>query len=255
MLKNFNSIFLDFDGTITKQDTVGTFFMQFAGKKWVEIENDWIKGKISSKECMLLQLKTIENLTEEKLYNYLDSIELQDGFMEFCKTAQDYGKKIIIISDGFDLFISRILKNYGLLNLDNIEFLKRPLAKPGKILSTKTPKNKETLTEKETLKFHLSFPNEQKACRASLGNCKCACVKSHITKNEFLIFAGDGLSDRCIARKANLLFAKNSLKKHCMENNIEFVEFEDFFQISKHLFKEGTTEDAKIKAKGEAFRG
>jgi len=241
-LKNFKSIFLDFDGTITKQDTVGSFFMNYAGPGWEEIEKDWVEGKINSKTCMLLQLETIKNLSEEKLYNFLDSIEIQDGFVEFCKAAEERGKKVIIISDGFDLFISRVLENNNLLNKPHIKFFANRL---------------KVSKEKEGLKFNLTFPNEDKNCAHSLGNCKCARVKSHITKDEFCIYAGDGLSDRCIASKVDLLFAKNSLKKYCLKNNMDFVEFEDFFQISDYLFKEGTTEDARVKAKErkKAFRG
>ncbi len=252
---SFNSIFLDFDGTITKQDTVGTFFMQFAGPKWTEIEKDWVDGKISSKDCMLLQLETITNLTEEKLFNYLNSIQLQDGFIEFCKTAEKHGKEIIIISDGFDLFISHILKNNRLLNKPNIKFFANHLEFSKEFLKEFLKGDSLKNSNEPFIKFHLSFPNENKLCKASLGNCKCALAKTYITKDEFFIFAGDGLSDRCIASKANLLFAKNSLKKHCLKNNIEFVDFENFFQISRHLFKEGTTENARVEAKGEAFRG
>lgn len=260
---NFNKIFLDFDGTITKKDVVGTFFMNFAGPKWLDIEKDWVEGKISSKTCMLLQLDTIKNLTEEKFYNFLNSVELQDGFVEFCYTARKLNKQIIIISDGFDFFISRILKNHGLLKDNTAENLS-PKENSFKTNSKETEQNcdikiyankLEVLKENNFLKFNLSFPNEDKNCTASLGSCKCAKAKTHITKDEFFIFAGDGLSDRCIARKANLLFAKNSLKKHCLENNIKFVEFEDFFQISDYLFKEGTTEDARVEAKGKAHRG
>ena len=32
-----------------------------------------------------MQLDLIKNLTEEKFFNFLDSIEIQDGFIEFAK--------------------------------------------------------------------------------------------------------------------------------------------------------------------------
>ncbi len=234
-VNKISTILLDFDGTITKQDTVASFFMQFGEENWMEIEKDWIDGKIGSKECMLLQLDTIKHLTEEKLYNFLNSIEIQDGFIEFCTEAKKRRKEITIISDGFDFFISYILKKE---KSDHIKFYTNHL---------------EVLKKDNFLKFNLTFPYENKNCTSGLGSCKCAHAKA-ITKDENFIYAGDGLSDRCIASKAHLLFAKNSLKKHCLKNNIKFVEFEDFFQISDYLFKEGTTEDARVETKG-AFRG
>ena len=71
----------------------------------------------------------------------------------------------------------------------------------------------------------------------------------HTIENEKFIFAGDGLSDRCIASKANLLFAKNSLKAHCIENNMNFVEFNDFNDILNHLFLKKGMKNAGFRTK------
>ena len=46
MFKDYNSIYLDFDGTITKNDTVNSFFKTFADIEWLKVEQDWIDGKI-----------------------------------------------------------------------------------------------------------------------------------------------------------------------------------------------------------------
>ena len=163
-----------------------------------------------------MQLDLIKNLTEEKFFNFLDSIEIQDGFIEFCKIAKENDKKITIISDGFDFFIDYILKKEKL----DIDFYSNHL---------------QISKENGFLKFKLSFPNLNNSCTQGLGTCKCSVVQKSITKNEFFIYAGDGLSDRCIASKANLLFAKNSLKNHCIEKRIEFILFNDFNDILNHL--------------------
>lgn len=216
MFNEINSIFLDFDGTITKQDTVNSFFKIFAASEWLNIEQDWMEGKISSGTCMQLQLNLIQNLTEENFYNFLNSIEIQDGFIEFCTLAKNYNKNITIISDGFDYFIEYILKKENI----SIPFFANKL---------------DFSKENGFLKFKLLFPSANKSCHLNLGSCKCAKVKNLITKDEKFLFAGDGLSDRCIARKAHLLFAKNSLKNHCIENCINFTEFNDFNDILNRL--------------------
>ncbi len=229
MFDEINSIFLDFDGTITKTDTVNLFFKTFANSKWLEVEKDWTDGKIDSKTCMQMQLDLIKNLTEEKFYNFLNSIEFQDGFIEFCKIMEKYDKNITIISDGFDFFIDYILKNK---NLNNIKFYSNKL---------------NILKNNNFLKFKLSFPNSDKLCSLELGTCKCAVVKHSVTDGEKFIYAGDGLSDRCIASKAHLLFAKNSLKNHCIENGISFVEFNDFNDILNRLFLKKGMKNAGFK--------
>lgn len=230
MLNEINSIFLDFDGTITKFDTVCTFFKTFAPPAWLDVEKDWINGKISSKTCMQMQLNLIKNLSEETFYSYLNSIEIQDGFKDFCNIMKQHNKKIYIISDGFDFFINYTLKKENI----NIPFFTNKL---------------EISKENSYLKFNLSFNNENKNCDLHLGCCKCNIASSLITKGEKFIFAGDGLSDRCIASKANLLFAKNSLKSHCIKNNMDFVEFNDFNDILNHLFLKKGMKNAGFKTK------
>ncbi len=230
MQNNFNLIYLDFDGTITKYDTIGIFLENFADKKWIDIEQDWIMEKIDSKTCMQMQLNLIKNLTQKDFNDFLNSIELQDGFLEFYKSAKENNKKIAILSDGFDIFIDYTLKKANL----NIEFYSNHL---------------NIKEENGFLKFKLSYPNEDKNCKLSLGNCKCTKIKQNITENKKFIYAGDGLSDRCIASKSNLLFAKNSLKNHCLKNGIKFIEFSDFFDILNYLSKEGIIKNAGFKTK------
>ncbi len=216
MFDEISSIFLDFDGTITKQDTVNSFFKIFAKPEWINVEQEWINGKISSCTCMQLQLDLIDNLTEEKFYNFLNSIQIQDGFIKFCTLAEQNNKNIAVISDGFDYFIEYILKKENI----NTPFFANKL---------------DFLKENGFLKFKLSFPNTDNACPLSLGSCKCAKVKNLTAEDEKFLFAGDGLSDRCIASKAHLLFAKNSLKNHCVKNGMNFSEFNDFNDILNRL--------------------
>ena len=46
----FDTIYCDFDGTITKEDSVNGFFEMYAPKSWMDSEKLWIDGKISSRE-------------------------------------------------------------------------------------------------------------------------------------------------------------------------------------------------------------
>lgn len=228
MFKNFNSVYLDFDGTITKYDTLGMFFSNFASPGWLDIEKDWVAGKINSRTCIQMQLSLVKNLTLEKFNTFLNSIEIQDGFLEFCKKMKKEEKKITILSDGFDIFISHTLKRAG---LDYINFYSNKL---------------NVLKSGSVLEFSLEFPNKDKSCELNLGTCKCSKIPANM-KDENFLYAGDGLSDRCIASKSYLLFAKKSLKKHCEKNSIKFIEFENFFDILYQL-TEGMADNAGFTA-------
>lgn len=212
MIGKTDTIYLDFDGTVTKTDSVATFLSTYAQEGWLEIEKNWIDGKINSKECMTCQLDLIKNLTVDEFNRFLNSIKLREGFVDFYNWAKENNKKITILSDGFDFFIDYVLRKEK--------------------LEIKYFANKLNIEEKNGyLSFKLLFPYENKNCDLDLGMCKCAKTQ----KGEAFLYAGDGLSDRCIAKKSNLLFARGSLKKFCIENNVSYIDFDNFYEIKDYL--------------------
>jgi 2-hydroxy-3-keto-5-methylthiopentenyl-1-phosphate phosphatase len=52
-----------------------------------------------------------------------------------------------------------------------------------------------------------------------------------------IVYIGDGLSDRCGVEKSDIVFAKDDLKTFCIENKIDFYEFENFEDILMMLKK------------------
>ncbi|MBR2526809.1 MtnX-like HAD-IB family phosphatase [bacterium] len=198
------SIYCDFDGTITKNDTVNTFFEKFASKKWLEYEQLWIDGKITSQENAVKQVALLENISAVEFNNYIESIEIDDYFIEFIKFAKLNNIKFTILSDGFDLFIEKTLEKY---NLKDIPYYANHLIY-------------------ENNSFKIAFPYHNKSCDIGAGMCKCEKVKE---KN--FCYIGDGTSDLCIAKKADILFATKNLQKYCTKNEIKHIQFTTFKDI------------------------
>ena len=69
-MKNFESIYCDFDGTITKEDSVNCFFDMYAPKSWMDSEKLWIEGKISSRENAIIQVGLLKNVSQKQLNDY-----------------------------------------------------------------------------------------------------------------------------------------------------------------------------------------
>lgn len=204
MLKAIKHIYCDFDGTITKKDTVNTFFELFANEKWKYFEQKWINGEISSRENAIAQVGLLPKIKPKILNEYLNTIELDDYFLEFIEFIQDNNINFTILSDGFDLFIKKTLKRF---NLFNIKFFANHLVY-------------------ENNKLKVEFPNFNEQCLKGSGMCKCAKIK----EKEFC-YIGDGTSDLCVASKANLLFATKNLAKYCDSNNIEYIKFDSFKDV------------------------
>ena len=98
----------DFDGTITKTDTLSKFLEDYADPKWLDIENDWREGKFGSQECLVKQFALVPNLTPELIDNFLDTMEIDEGFIPFALRAKKNGIPIVILSDGLDYFINKM---------------------------------------------------------------------------------------------------------------------------------------------------
>lgn len=204
------TIYCDFDGTISKEDSVYKFLSLFADKKWLEVESLWQKEQISSKECLEKQVALLPKMEQKTFDDYVDAIEIDEYFIEFYKFLKMRNIELIILSDGFDLFIKKTLERNG---LGEIKYYANSLFY----------KNNQ---------FDIKFNNYNPACNIQSGSCKCSQVKE---KNFYYI--GDGLSDVCIAKKAQQLFAKSNLKKYCERKNINHISFNTFEDILDELQK------------------
>jgi 2-hydroxy-3-keto-5-methylthiopentenyl-1-phosphate phosphatase len=52
---------------------------------------------------------------------------------------------------------------------------------------------------------------------------------------ERLVYLGDGISDRCAAQMADLVFARDGLAEYLVERRVPFVPFEDFVGVRREL--------------------
>ena len=210
-MKKFDAIYCDFDGTITKEDSVNTFFEMYAPKSWMDSEKLWIEGKISSRENAVIQVGLLKNVSQKQLDDYINAIEIDDYFLDFVNYVKSKNIKLTILSDGFDLFIKKVLERY---NLDIPYYANKLIYKDGE--------------------FSIEFPYYNESCDKKAGMCKCQKVK----ENRFC-YIGDGTSDLCIASRADFLFASKNLHEYCKENNIKHSYFTSFCNIIDVL-KEGT---------------
>ncbi len=216
-MQNIKYIFSDFDGTISKYDVIHRFIANFSVGDWTITERQWAKGEITSEECLNSQIAMVKELKRKTFEDFIHSVEIDESFLEFYEISKSKNKEIIVLSDGFDYFIKTILENNGINNI--------------KIFSN----HLESFEKDGVMAFNISFPNFLKSCKIGAGTCKCKMAQSF--SNDY-IYIGDGLSDRCIAKTAKLLFAKKDLEKFCKNENIKYIPYQTFDDIKKAIYKE-----------------
>ncbi|MFQ5627318.1 MAG: MtnX-like HAD-IB family phosphatase [bacterium] len=207
--------FVDFDGTIAMNDVGNAFFIEFGTSTdhYLLIEAAWLRGEISSDELYNAACKSIR-ITPERFQKFLSKQDIDAAFLPLLENIWLNEEKIIVLSDGFENYITPILQRFAIKNLEvcaNTFAFHR---------------------EQETIVPH--FPYLAQSC-GKCANCKGYHVKRLRDPSATTVYIGDGSSDRCGAVECDYIFAKNDLADYCTENQVDFLPFRDFHDVIKGI--------------------
>ena len=217
MERNKIRLFVDFDGTITQKDVGNGIFDRFLRpdlleQRWHEkIIDEWKAERISSLECLSLECEN-SIVTEEELQEELEKYALTPGFIETARYCKHRDIPLMILSDGLDFYIEYILGKYG---LGFVDFRANHMFFTNGSLG-------------------VEFPYHEKGC-GKCGNCKRWHMNSFSGDGERVIYVGDGYSDRYAIKSADVIFARRDLAVHCVDEHIEYIPFETFFNVLNYL--------------------
>ncbi|MDT3382392.1 MtnX-like HAD-IB family phosphatase, partial [Labrys neptuniae] len=207
-------IYCDFDGTIATSDVTDVLLEAFAAPGWRDIEAQWQAGLIGSAVCMARQVALL-HCSRPALDHLLDAVDIDPGFVDFVAFCRDHDIEPIIVSDGLDYAIRRILSRVGLGDLPVIANRLMFLAED---------------------RHAMLSPYASSACHSAAGTCKCEAVRSAGTAEAHTtILIGDGRSDYCAAGVVDLVFAKAGLREHCQANGIVHLPYADFAEVTRLL--------------------
>lgn len=211
-----NIVVCDFDGTITKVDCINDFLDRFADEKWLDFEQDWIDGKISTCEAMQSQFALIKDMTEQKISDFFNSVQIDKYFKTFYELSKKNNLKVVIVSDGFEYFVRQVLERNEIFGIE---------------IYSNSLKFKNG-------KFEMTFPYMNSLCKRKAGTCKCNFIRNFKKLYKNVYYIGDGVSDYCPAEKVDYLFAKSKLLKYCKERNIPHLEYTTFHEvINSEIFR------------------
>jgi len=198
---------VDFDGTLSVRDTVDAMLERFAGPEWEDVEQEWLDGHITAVQCMQKQLRMVKT-DHVSLEGFFRGIQLDASFLPFYKHVSQFSK-VAIVSDGLDHAIKVAMKNAALPELP-VYANKLHFVPDG---------------------IDISWPHKSPTCNAGNGVCKCAVARDLSGGDKRVVLIGDGKSDACLAKEADVVFAKGSLIKYCEKNNIPHIKFQTFADV------------------------
>jgi 2-hydroxy-3-keto-5-methylthiopentenyl-1-phosphate phosphatase len=203
------SVFLDFDGTISTVDVGVHLLTRAAPDQWREIDEQFRRGVIDSRECILDEWDLVQG-DEGTLRAIAAEVALDPGVGPLVDALRAAGAELTVVSDGFGFYVDDAVRPFGLRTLTNaVDFSTR----------------------------RLEFPNEDRCCPcASCGTCKQAPIKDAQHRGQSTMLIGDGASDRKAALLADVVFAKDALATWCDAFGVDYFPFQTLDDVHRALF-------------------
>jgi 2,3-diketo-5-methylthio-1-phosphopentane phosphatase len=204
-------IFSDFDGTITEKDTLVFLTTELGGgPQLVQAIGRLIReGKLSLRDAIAGEMRSIRAPFTDAVKLLGERVQIDPGFAPFARWCREQGIPLTILSAGFkqivDLFISRE-------EFPEIEV------------------RANTLRPDEKFGWQCVFRDT-----TPFGHDKTRDLREAKQQGRYVVFIGDGLSDRAPAEVADEVFAKHDLADYCRGRGIRCHEYENFDYVRRQL--------------------
>jgi 2,3-diketo-5-methylthio-1-phosphopentane phosphatase len=203
------SVFLDFDGTITRRDTCVHLLERLAPADWRRFSDAYAAGTIGSRECIQEEWALVRDAGEDVLRAVAAEVSVDPSFLALVGGLRAAGADVTVVSDGFGFHAEAVCQNAGVPVITNAV---------------------------EWSTGELTFPNLDRCCPCSTcGTCKQAPIKEAGRRGRTTVFVGDGISDRKAALLADVLFAKDDLADWCDEAGVDYRPFATLADVARAL--------------------
>lgn len=216
MKKRVLKIFVDFDGTITRQDVGEAIFNKFGDSSRVDsIIKNLLEDKISSKQCWDELCESAGPVNLNELIDFINTMEIDKSFVSFAEFCNDNNLEMYVLSDGFDFYIDKVFEKN---RIDRIKYYSNKL-----IVDT------EGRLSAEYPYFDTDSPTS--------ANCKKNHIINHSSDEDYTIYIGDGNSDKDAAQYCDFIFAKKDLARFCSMERISFYPFNNFDDVKNKIIE------------------
>jgi len=205
------AILVDYDGTVALTDVSDTVMAEHVPGIWEAEAAAYDAGRMGSRRLMEIEIGLIDAPSADLLATAAAQPH-DPGFVPFVRRAQAANIPIEVVSDGFGFFIDPALEALGVGELPVIT------------ATTTFSGRRATIT----------FPNGHPTCLVC-GTCKRNRVLAHQAAGRAVVFIGDGESDRYAAGYSDVVWAKRSLVRICLEAGWAFRRWTEFAEIDAWL--------------------
>jgi 2-hydroxy-3-keto-5-methylthiopentenyl-1-phosphate phosphatase len=193
-------VFVDWDGTITVQDSLVQVIHEFGDPALLAELEPRVGVDLTLHEEIALEFAAITASREELVAWVLDNVAVRPGLRELAELRP------VVVSAGFHELIEPVLRREGI----ELEVLANHV---------------EARLDGWRVRFR-----DEAACASCGEPCKRAGVAG-----EPYVYVGDGYSDRCAALAAERIFARDALARYLDELGVAYEPFEDLGEVATLL--------------------
>jgi 2-hydroxy-3-keto-5-methylthiopentenyl-1-phosphate phosphatase len=205
------AILVDYDGTIAQTDVSDVVMAEYVTGGWEAEVAAYDAGLMGSRRLMTLEMAMVDSDPADLLATA--AAQPHDaGFVPFARLARAAAIPVEIVSDGFGFFIEPAMAALGMPELP--------------IITARTTFHGRHAT--------IAYPNGNPRCLVC-GTCKRDRVLAHRAAGRRVVFIGNGESDRYAAGYSDVVFAKHSLVRICLEAGWPFQRWTEFREIETWL--------------------
>jgi 2-hydroxy-3-keto-5-methylthiopentenyl-1-phosphate phosphatase len=219
----------DFDGTVAPADIGARLVERFTPPGVRELGDAlarWRDGSLGHRELTEIECRHLD-LSAAEAEAFARDFEVDPEFPAFVRWVEDRGDRVEIVSEGFGFYIVSALERAG---LSDVPWSANRLRFEGH-------------------RAWPEFPQQASSC-GRCGNCKGARVRELQAYDRWVVFVGDGTSDRCGAKAANRVFAKDALWEWCRSSGLPAEPFLGFADLASRCDRTDPVE----RQAGEDFR-
>jgi 2-hydroxy-3-keto-5-methylthiopentenyl-1-phosphate phosphatase len=190
--------FLDYDGTATTRECNEVVLQALVGDAWRPFEDEVRAGRLSHAECFSRQIGLVEAPRAQLLGAMVDAAEPAPGLAEFLAALRAGGGRAVVVSAGFREVIEAVWRRH---DLPAVELAASELDSAG---------------QDEGPPQRVAYSPRLGDCpRCGPASCKAALLRALRRPGDVVWVFGDGASDLCPAREADLVFARGHLAELC----------------------------------------
>jgi 2-hydroxy-3-keto-5-methylthiopentenyl-1-phosphate phosphatase len=208
------SVFMDFDGTITKRDTLQFLLDEFGRGDWRRIEARVDRGELDEAQALQMEMDLVDASLGEALRSIENNIELDPYFNDFLDLCRAEGIRATILSGGFKRFIYRILPERM---RDGVSILA----------------NEIRIEDGRWVVMPLGRWEDCRKCN----HCKRTTVLEAARAGDGTVYIGNGNTDICPALVSDTVIAKDRLAAALEEMGSGFHGFDSFIDVKENLLK------------------